>query len=199
MHTLLSRIEDVFDIKGHGFVIAPGIPSGSSLRVTVGDPLKLKQPDGTVHKSYVRAIEMIMGGAPERACISLLLGEDLTKTDLSTGSELWLDAQTQDIIQYHFPAITLSTLKSRLFTPDHSGHLQFGDSAVTFLPSSTDDLTAGALEFQDELRSYLLSMTPSDDGVTLFVGLLGLKHDPSVLPQIDLSLKQAGLTFSRDS
>ncbi|WP_339731545.1 hypothetical protein [uncultured Gimesia sp.] len=169
------------------------------IRVTVGNPLELKQPDGTVLNTHVRSIEMILGAAPERACMPLLLGEDLTKADLPAGSELWFEAHTNEMIQYHFPASTLSTLTSQLFTPDGSGHLRFGNSAVTFLPASIDNLTAGALEFKDELTTYLLTMTPANDRVTLSVGLLGLKHDPVVLPQIDASLHQAGITFTRDA
>lgn len=198
MHTLLSRIEDVFDIKGRGYTIVPGVLLSSKVRVTVGDAIKLKQPDGTVQNTHVREIEMPIE-APERTCLPLLLGDELSKADLQTGSELWIDAHTNAMIQYDLPAVSRSTLTSRLFKPDHSGHLRFGDSAATILPASNDDLTAGALEFQDELMTYLLSMTPTDDGVTLSVGLLGLKHDPSVLPQIDASLNQAGIAFTRDS
>lgn len=195
MHTLLSRIEDVFEIRG--LIIFPGVPESFMISVTVGDHLKLKQPDGTVVDTTVSAIE-ITTASPPKILLPLRLGKELTKQDLPIGSELWIDAETCDTLQYHLTDISWPRLTAELFTQEETGHLRFGNAARSFLTATTDHLMTGALEFQSETHSYLLNLMPTDEGTILTVGLLRGKHDASVNIEIEASLNQAGIAFTRD-
>lgn len=199
MKPLLSRIDDVFDIKGAGIIIVPGHFRSSRICISVGDPLEVKRPDGTLLITHVRDIPMFHV-PPECDLLSLMPGENLTKTDLPIGSELWIDAKIDRRIQFHLPSITLTDLTSKLFESDDAGHIRFGSSATSIHTASINDLIAGALEFQDEMMagilSYLLSIAITDDRVILSVGLLGLKHDQFARTQVELLLNETGIKYT---
>jgi hypothetical protein len=87
---LLSIVEDVFELSGRGSVIVvPGYPRSANLKVKVGDPLRLKLPDGTVTATVVGGIEL---GTPQNEkFIPLMLGPGLSKSLVPVGTEIWLD------------------------------------------------------------------------------------------------------------
>lgn len=81
-------IDDVFQLTGRGCVITPGYTSDlpRDLRVKIGDALRLKRPDGGEIDTVLRGIEMANLGD----CMPLLLGANVTKSDIPIGTELWL-------------------------------------------------------------------------------------------------------------
>jgi hypothetical protein len=90
MAVLLSIVDDVFQIAGRGsVVVAPGIPRFGNLELKVGDPLRLRLPDGRRTQTTVGGIEM--ASPPHPDFIPLLLGNGLTKHDVPIGTEIWID------------------------------------------------------------------------------------------------------------
>jgi hypothetical protein len=90
MAKMLSTVEDVFQISGRGsVVVVPGIPRAGDWRLKVGDPLRLRFPDGTETLTVVGGIEM--ASPPNPTFIPLLLGYGLGKSDVPVGTEIWID------------------------------------------------------------------------------------------------------------
>jgi hypothetical protein len=86
MRSLLSRVEDVFQIADRGCVVAPGIPRSSDARIKIGDSVWLTRPDGSETNTAIRGIEM--GGRDPDAGNPILLGSELTKDDVPLGTLL---------------------------------------------------------------------------------------------------------------
>ena len=190
--TLLSRIEDILDIQGPGLVIIPGVPDSSRISVTVGDQIKLIQPDETIVNTSVSAIE-IPHLSPPKTIISLRLGNELTIQDLPIGSELWIDAKTSATREYLFADVSCSRLAEELFTQDEAGQLLLANGACSIHTASTETLTRGALEFQFNMRSFLLSLTPTENGSLLTMGLPGKRPSESAFAEIEAFLNKTGL------
>ena len=90
MARLLSTIEAVFQLSGrNSVVVVPGIPKEGDWRIRVGDPLRLRLPDGSDAQSIVGGIEML--SPPNPTCTPLLLGPGLTKSEVPIGTEIWID------------------------------------------------------------------------------------------------------------
>jgi translation elongation factor EF-Tu-like GTPase len=87
MARLLFVVEDTFAIRGRGLVIVPGIVQRADEVFRVGDPLRLKRPDGTELLTAVGGLEMFMSPVPGEE-IPILLRE-LGKEDIPVGSEVW--------------------------------------------------------------------------------------------------------------
>lgn len=89
MEKLLSIVEDVFELSGRpSVVIVPGVPRAGDCRLKVGDPLKLRRPDGTEASTFVGGLELT--SPPSTTSIALMLGPSMTKADVPIGTEVWL-------------------------------------------------------------------------------------------------------------
>ena len=88
--TLLSTVEDVFEIEGRGCVITPGLGSStpSPLPIRRSDPISLHRPDGSIIETHVHAIEFLHG-SQHRSCFPILLPPNITKADVPIGTEVW--------------------------------------------------------------------------------------------------------------
>ncbi len=169
------------------------------IQVSVGNPLEVKRPDGTIINTHLRGYQM-HHAPPECEMSPITLGENLTKADLPIGSELWIDAKIDHSIQFHLSSITLTDLTTKLFESDDDGHIPFGSSATSIHTAPRYPTSVGAIEFLDEtmagILSYLLSIAITEDGVILSVGLLGLKHDQFVRTQVELLLNETGIKYT---
>lgn len=90
--TLLFVVEERFQISGRGCVLAPGASTepGSPI-VKVGDPLRLKTPDGRVIDTRVLGIEMLnFRRIPVRITAPILLPPELSAEDVPSGTEVYL-------------------------------------------------------------------------------------------------------------
>ncbi len=197
MQALLSRIRDVFDIEGRGCVIWPGIPLLSSIRVKIGDPIVIVQPDGTRIETQVRGIEMASGSSPDRSFIPILVDQSLQKADLPVGSEIHFNATTDSEFTYTIDGLSFSQFASDFLTVDDDKHLRFGWSAVSIHPAKPTDLQTIAYEFRDYVMegfvSYLIRIQTHSALINFRVGLLGLNRDQYVKPQLDHCFSQAGI------
>lgn len=89
MSTLISKVEDVFQLTGRGCIVAPGIlHSTDAPTLRVGDVVILKRPDGSEIQTVIRGMEM-GGRVLSRKSTPLLLGEEITKDMIPVGTELW--------------------------------------------------------------------------------------------------------------
>ena len=98
METLLSLVEDVFQIAERGCIIVPGIPFESNVRVKVGDTLRLELPDGRRIETNVAGIEMIH--APQPQPIPLMLPSCISKSEIPIGTKV-----------FHCGPVTLATAR----------------------------------------------------------------------------------------
>jgi hypothetical protein len=90
MPTLVSKVEDVFQLCGRGCVVVPGIPKAAPFRIKVGDPLLLKRPEGSELQTVLRGFEMVeVRGPTDYPGIPVLLGPELTKDQVPIGTEVW--------------------------------------------------------------------------------------------------------------
>ncbi len=85
----ISTVEDVFQTTGRGIIVSPGIPAKNNWCIGIGDVLTLKCPDGTELKTYLQGIEM--DGAPQKNSLPLLLGPEMSKEQIPTGTEIWIE------------------------------------------------------------------------------------------------------------
>jgi hypothetical protein len=86
MPRCLFIVTDTFLIRGRGIVLIPGIVPIGQERFHVGDPVRLKRPDGSDVRRVISGIELPYlnpsGGAS-------ILVKDLTKEDVPIGTEVW--------------------------------------------------------------------------------------------------------------
>ena len=89
--TLLSTVEDVFEIEGRGCVIAPGLGESTPSHVHLRnrDPIALRRPDGSTIETHIHALEFL-DGPNGRSCVSILLPPAITKAEVPIGTEVWL-------------------------------------------------------------------------------------------------------------
>lgn len=86
-------VEDSFQVTGRGCVIVPG-PSGScDFQLRAKDPIQLRYPDGRIVETRIAAIEMI-SGPNVKGRMAFLLPEPITKSDVPSGTEIWLAAKS---------------------------------------------------------------------------------------------------------
>jgi len=87
MARLLFTVEDTFLIEGRGLVPVPGIvPQGDEV-FHVGDPIRLKRPDGSEIEWQIGGLEMLYPRPPQNDVCILLKG--LNKDDVPIDTEVW--------------------------------------------------------------------------------------------------------------
>lgn len=87
MARCLFTVEDTFLITGRGFVAVPGIVPQGDERFCVGDPIRLKRPDGSEIDGEIGGLELLCPPRRPDEVVILLKGVD--RDDVSTGTEVW--------------------------------------------------------------------------------------------------------------
>jgi len=81
--TFFSKVEDVFQISGHGCVVVPSIPRSSlDFQLHARDSIQLRNPDGRILDTYIAGIEILCGPKVIDRMAFLLPG-NITKEDVS--------------------------------------------------------------------------------------------------------------------
>lgn len=198
MRRFLSTVEDVFELRGRGCVVAPGIPRHFESAVQIGDPLWLSHPDGFEQMTTVGGIEFLTPPNPRGN--SLLLGCNLSKANLPIGTRLWIECIPTDIITLTARSQSPPLRLEALFQQDDSGHLGFGGSARPLFPESIADLLREPLEFRDYLVegfvTYHLHARVADETLTLTASLHGTNRDRYLQGHFAFHLRQAGLILT---
>ncbi|MGO9112146.1 MAG: CPCC family cysteine-rich protein [Thermoguttaceae bacterium] len=83
----LFTVEDVFLIEGRGIVPVPGIVPQGDERFGIGDPIRLKRPDGSEIAWQIGGLELLSPLPPNKDVCVLLKG--LSKGDVPIGTEIW--------------------------------------------------------------------------------------------------------------
>ncbi len=87
MARCLFTVEDTFLIEGRGLVPVPGIAPQGDERFRVGDPIKLKRPDGSEMVRRIAGLELLCPRPRPDDVVILLKG--LGKDDVPVGTEVW--------------------------------------------------------------------------------------------------------------
>jgi hypothetical protein len=93
MKTLLSKVEDVFEIEGRGCVITPARSSltPKDAMIRRADPIELRKPDGSVVQTHIFDVEMIDYADRTKSSVALVLPREFSKADFPVGTEIWLN------------------------------------------------------------------------------------------------------------
>jgi hypothetical protein len=85
-----ATVEDSFQITGRGCVIVPSKPRSPKFQLRAKDRIQLRYPDGRIIETYIAAIEMVCGPKVKDR-LAFLLPQPITKSDVPSGTEIWLD------------------------------------------------------------------------------------------------------------
>ena len=114
--TFLSTVEDVFQIEGRGCVIPLGLSEStpSLIYIRNRDPILLQRPEGSNIETFIQALEFL-DGPNRRSCVPILLPPNITKADVSIGTDIWLslDSETSNsTTAKSSPPASASTLRN---------------------------------------------------------------------------------------
>jgi hypothetical protein len=85
----IEEVEHVFDIRGRGCVIVPGIPYDFKPEIGINSILEFQNPSGTKIRTTIQAFEMINRGKPvDYAPFSL--PRNIRKTDIELRAKIYL-------------------------------------------------------------------------------------------------------------
>jgi hypothetical protein len=85
----LFQLDEVFEIRGRGCVLVPGVPYKPLQNVVAGSPIVIERPDGSRLETMILAFEMINRGRPmEHAPFSV--PKHISKEELPPGSQVFL-------------------------------------------------------------------------------------------------------------
>jgi hypothetical protein len=83
---LLLTVAERFSISGRGLVLVPGIrPVGDEL-LKIGDPIRLRLPDGREIRANIGSLEL-PNPNPRREVVIMLT--ELSKAEVPVGTEVW--------------------------------------------------------------------------------------------------------------
>ena len=87
----LSTVEESFNVTGRGVVILPGLPRNDANMPTVRtkDKIQLRVPNGKITETYIEDIPHV-SGAPEKRGFAIRLPLNITKEEVSAGTEVWV-------------------------------------------------------------------------------------------------------------
>jgi hypothetical protein len=88
--TLLSKVEDSFEIPERGCFIVPGVPRyGENIpKVHERDRIQLRTPDGRVIDTYVMPFS-VFSGPKAKDCFPIRLPLEISKENVPIGTEVW--------------------------------------------------------------------------------------------------------------
>ena len=85
----IEEVEDVFEIRGRGCVIVPGIPNSFEPAIGIGAELEFHNPSGSIVSATLKGVEMLNRGKKmNHAPFSINL--DVKKGDIEIGAKLYL-------------------------------------------------------------------------------------------------------------
>ena len=105
MGRLLFTVEDTFLIEGRGVVPVPGIVPQGEEQFRIGDPIRLKQPNGSEIDWKIGGLEMLYPLPPSKDVCILLAG--LGKDNVPIGTEVW------SVDKYPCPCCGYKTLEEK--------------------------------------------------------------------------------------
>jgi hypothetical protein len=82
----LFKVEESFMVTGRGLVLGPGL---GDKKASTNDKIVIVRPDKTTLNTVIRGISI-------NANRDILVGSNLTKTDVPIGSEIWLTKNDED-------------------------------------------------------------------------------------------------------
>lgn len=90
----LAIVQDAFQISGRGCVVVLTQPRSPEFRLRAKDRIQLRYPDGRILETYIAGIEMLCGPNVKKEGLAFLLPESITKSDVPSGTEVWLEANS---------------------------------------------------------------------------------------------------------
>jgi hypothetical protein len=89
------EIEDVFDIRGRGCVLVPGIPNSLSVSIRIGTAIVIEPPSGAALETEIVGLELInRGRSIEHAPFSV--PRHIRKDQLLIGSQVSEEIEAED-------------------------------------------------------------------------------------------------------
>ena len=82
----LFVVDDTFEIKGRGLILAAGISPEGEERFRVGDLIRLQRPDGSAAVVRIDGLEIL---SPNLRNIFPILLTSVSKNDVPIGTEVW--------------------------------------------------------------------------------------------------------------
>jgi hypothetical protein len=86
---LLFTVTDTFSIPGRGVVLLPELTPVGEERFRVGDPLKLRRPDGAEASVCIGGLEFLKSVKPKSKCELVIMLSGTRKEDIPIGTEVW--------------------------------------------------------------------------------------------------------------
>jgi hypothetical protein len=86
---LILKVEEVFDIEGHGLTLCPAIPDNLGFAIRPKDQIQLRTPNGAILDTRIASFSL---GKPMSGCptiIAIQLPSDIRKEDVPIGTEVW--------------------------------------------------------------------------------------------------------------
>ena len=80
-------VEDTFEIKGRGLLLVPGILPKEGELFRVGDPIRLRRPDGAWIHTRIDDLQCLSSNPPAGDIVIMLAG--FAKSDIPVGTEVW--------------------------------------------------------------------------------------------------------------
>ncbi|ADG67493.1 hypothetical protein Plim_1661 [Planctopirus limnophila DSM 3776] len=88
MSAKLFSIVELFEIPGRGLIVVTDTAIRDVPKLLVGQKINYRKLNGDLYHSFIRGIEMISPFDSGRS-FCFLAEENLTKTDLPIGTEVW--------------------------------------------------------------------------------------------------------------
>lgn len=85
----LSAVDEIFDIKGRGCILAPGVPFDMEPPIKIGVALEIHNPSGSIIKTTIKGLEMLNRGRPVNSA-PVLVGNSVKKKDVEIGAKLYV-------------------------------------------------------------------------------------------------------------
>ncbi len=125
MARCLFTVEYTFLIEGRGLVPFPGIVPQGDEKFRVGDPIRLKRPDGSEIEWKIGGLELSSPLPPNKDVCVLLNG--LGKGDVPIGTEVWSVDARQNMDRHHLEQSWAITRPSRSRTTSSSRNVTDSD------------------------------------------------------------------------
>lgn len=194
MRRFLFTVEDVFQIRGLGCIVVPGIPREFEAPIKFGEPLWLTHPDGSERMTTIRPL--IVSSSPNHQATPILLGAEISKADVTIGTRISVEFTPANAFTLIARNDTHPLRLETFFQQEDSGHLGFGWSARTLFPATVSDILREPLEFRDYLMegfvTYHLYAGVADETLTLTASLHGTNRDRYLPGHFAFHLRQAG-------
>ena len=85
----VEDLEDIFDIKHLGLVVAPGIPYSFSPPTQVGDDIEFRNPSGSIIKTKIKSFLMLNRGK-KMEHLPFSVERNFEKTEVEAGAKYYM-------------------------------------------------------------------------------------------------------------